>query len=110
MHAERTPSIVITLTGGNIRNDHVYLRDHLDFFPKDAVGAPAAKDGLGRLLTVHFAGASEPVETDIAGGRTKLFFRARKPWGEFFRRHGLAEGDAVRITRLDEREYRVDRL
>jgi hypothetical protein len=98
--------ITLALTQGNLNNNHFYLRDHLDFFPADAVGAPNSKDGIGVPLRVHFAGSSEPVETDIAGGN-KLFLRARAPIGEFFRRFAFGPGDEIAIERVGDREYRV---
>jgi hypothetical protein len=101
----RTERIVIPLTQGNLNNNHVYLRDHLDFFPADAIGAANAHDGQGTLLTVHFAGLPEAVETDIAGG--KDLFRRRGPWRRFFAHHGLQPGDSVAIERLSAYEYRV---
>jgi hypothetical protein len=101
----RTSRIVIPLTQGNLNNSHVYLRGHLGFFPADAIGAANVLDGEGALLTVHFAGLPEAVETDIAGG--KDFFRRRGPWRKFFAHHGLQPGDSVAIERLSAYEYRV---
>ena len=88
--------------------DRSQSRRHLDFFPSDAIGAPAAKDGLGTELTVSFDGLSDPVLTDISGGN-KLFFRKRDRVGEFFRRKRLKAGDWVRIERLGPSEFRVSR-
>ena len=101
------PSIVIPVTQGNLNNNHVYLRSHLDFFPADAVGGRSKEDGLGRSLTVHFQGQADPVETDIAGGN-KLLFRARSPWRAFFSRHRLEAGDSLTIVRLSDYQYRVE--
>lgn len=101
----RTGRIVIPLTQGNLNNSHVSLRGHLDFFPTDAIGPANARDGQGALLTVHFTGLSEAVETDIAGG--KNFFRRRGPWRKFFAHHGLQPGDSVAIERLSAYAYRV---
>ncbi len=106
-HPTAVPSAIsITLTDGNLNNNHFYLRSHLSFFPADAVGAANAADGTGTPLTIHLAGAAEPVETDIAGGN-KSFLRSRGPVGAFFRRHGLRAGDEIRVERVSEREYRV---
>ena len=41
-------AIHIQLTQGNINNNHVYLREHLGFFPPDAIGGPARTDGEAR--------------------------------------------------------------
>jgi hypothetical protein len=97
--------IVIRLTQGNLNNNHIYLRKHLDFFPPDAIGAANAHEGEGTLLTLHFEGLLEPVETDIAGD--KKIFRCRGEVGRFFAHYGLSEGDHVVIERLSAHEYRI---
>ena len=98
--------IHIVLTGGNVRNNHFYLHPHLSFFPSDAVGPANSSDGLGRPLTVHFAGAPAIVETDIAGGN-KLMLRCRREVGAFFRHHAVQAGDVIAVRRLSAREYDV---
>lgn len=95
----------IRLTQGGINNSYIPLSDVVDFFPQDSVGAPNAKDGLGRLLTLHFDGLSRPLKTDIPSDKRQ--FRQRGDVGEFFRLHGLAAGDALIIERLAEDEYRI---
>jgi hypothetical protein len=98
--------IEIVLTQGNINNNHVYLSEHLDFFPSDAVGALASEMGEGRALTLHVHGLSEPVETDIAGD--KRFFRKRGFWKDFFVSHELRAGDTIRITKRSPYEYVIE--
>jgi hypothetical protein len=102
---QRATGVVIGLTGGNVRNNHIYLRGHECFFPPDALGGPSEKDGLGALLTLHFEGLPEPVRTDIA--RDKLIFRNRRAVGRFFTLHSLGEGDSIIIDRISEYEYRI---
>jgi hypothetical protein len=97
--------IVVTLTQGNIDNNHIYLSGHLDFFPGDAIGAPNRHDGLGTPLRLHFDGLADTVETDIPSD--KKFFRDRASVGEFFTRHSLHGGDQVGIERLAAREYHI---
>jgi hypothetical protein len=96
---------VIRLTRGNVRNSYVSLAAHMSFFPGDAVGAANSKDGVGTLLTLHFTGLPETVQTDIAANHK--MFRSRAPWRAFVARHGLAEGDTIAIERLSPREYRI---
>ena len=36
-------SIEIEVTQGNLNNNHLYLRGHLDFFPVDAIGPRTAR-------------------------------------------------------------------
>jgi len=102
---EPTDQIVIGLTQGNLTHSHVYLRQHRDFFPADAIGAANARDRQGAPLRVHFAGLPEATETDIAGD--KYIFRSRRPWRKFFAHHALQPGDTIVIERLAAHEYRV---
>jgi hypothetical protein len=102
---EPTDKIMIGLTEGNLNNGHVYLRQHVDFFPSDAIGAANARDGQGVPLTLHFAGLPEAVQTDIVGD--KHIFRSRGPWRKFFAHHALRPGDTVIIERRSAYEYHV---
>ena len=101
----RIERIVIRLTQGNLNNNHIYLRKHLDFFSPEAIGAANAHDGEGTLVTLHFEGLPEPAETDIVGD--KKIFRCRHDVGRFFARYDLSEGDHVVIERLSAHEYRI---
>jgi hypothetical protein len=101
----RPDRIVITLTAGGLRSGYFSLRNHLDFFPADAVGASSRGGGEGAMLTVHFDGLPYPVETDITG--TKKFFRSREPIGDFFAHHDLQPGENIAIEKQSDYEYRV---
>ncbi len=101
----RTERIVIRLTQGCLNNNYVPLAKHLDFFPAAAVGAAKVQDEQGELLTLHFAGFSDAVITDIAGNHK--IFRRRDAWGKFFVHHRLVEGDSVAIERLSPYNYRI---
>ena len=70
--------ILIRLTQGGLNNNYLSLAKHLGFFPAAAIGAAKVQDGEGALLTLHFAGFPETVETDIAGKHK--FFRRGDPW------------------------------
>jgi DNA modification methylase len=102
---------LISVTEGNLRNHHLYITGHHDFFPKECYGQSSAKKGTGRRLTLVVDGLPDPVETDIArnGGNehARNFFRKRSWLGQFFERHRLREGDVVAIERLDSFTYRV---
>jgi hypothetical protein len=96
---------VIRLTQVGLNNNYLSLAKHLGFFPAAAIGAAKVQDGEGALLTLHFAGFPETVETDIAGKHK--FFRRRDPWRKFFAYYRLVEGNSVAIERLSPYEYRV---
>lgn len=102
--SEGAESCAITVTGGNLRNNHLYLP--LDFFPADAIGGRNRAEAAPRAITVTFS-PGQNVECDIDG--TKRILRTRGPVGDFFSRAGVCEGDVVRVVRTGPYAYRVDR-
>jgi hypothetical protein len=84
----------VAVTGGNIRNGHIYLP--LDFFPDDAIGGSNKASAAPREITVVFKPGST-LQTDI--DRTKRIIRGRGAMADFFVRANIVEGDKVRITR-----------
>jgi len=98
--------IVITLTGGSIRQNYIVVRDHLSFFPADAIGEANEQDGQGAKLTLHYAGLPEPERTDIAG-HPHLDFRRRGSIRKFFELHKLQSGDKIAIEKQSAYEYRI---
>ncbi len=102
---------LISVSGANLRNDHLYISGHHDFFPEECYGESNKKKGLGRQLTLRVEGLPKPVKTDIAkdggNGRPRNHFRSRAWVRHFFQRHDLREGDVVAIERLDRFTYRV---
>jgi DNA modification methylase len=110
-HSAENRKRLISITEGNLRNHHLYITGHHDFFPAECYGQSNAKKGIGHRLTLVVDGLAKPVETDIAAGagngRPRNFFRKRNWLTEFFRRHRLQEGDFVAIERLDSFTYRV---
>jgi hypothetical protein len=101
----RPDRIVIPITQGSLNNSYIPLANHLGFFPADAIGRSNGHDAEGALLTLHFAGLPEAVETDIDG--THNFFRRRGPVREFFAHHQLKPGEKVAIEKQSEHEYHV---
>ena len=102
-----TPArIVVTLTQGNLNNNHIYLSGHLNFFPEDAIGATNKQGKRGKQLKLRFDGLSDVALTDIVPDH-KIFRLRGKSWQEFFKRHGLHAGDKVAVERLSAYEYRV---
>lgn len=102
---------LISITGGNLRNHHLYISGYHDFFPEECYGESNARKAPGHKLTLIVGGLPEPVQTDIAKssgcGRARSFFRKRAWVGRFFQYHDLHEGDIVAIERLDPSTYRI---
>ncbi|SHM66429.1 ASCH domain-containing protein [Roseibium suaedae] len=91
-----------TVTGGNLRNDHFYIREFLDRFPADTIGGSNKSAAAPREITIDWGGPSL-VMTDI--DRTKGMFRKRGWVGKFFEASAASEGDAIVVT--SRAPYRV---
>lgn len=92
----------VTVTGGNIRNNHIYLP--LDFFPEEAIGGSNKTESAARTISVTFV-PGQTVETDI--DRSKRILRARGAVGEFFATAGIGEGDIIRLTKTGSFCYEI---
>ena len=79
---------LISITKGNLGNNHIYLSGHHDFFPRQCYGKSDKKKGIGKELILIVEGLNEPVKTEIgingSNGKPRNFFRNRK-WGVIFR-------------------------
>jgi DNA (cytosine-5)-methyltransferase 1 len=102
---------LLKITAGNLKNSHIYLRQHLDFFPPDCVGPArrSAKKGTKDIELV-LDGLNKVIETDICTdsktGKAR-FFRRRDWVREFFKHHQVAAGDFLSLERLNGRRYRL---
>ncbi len=91
---------LLHITAGNLRNAHLYVSDHLDFFPDDIVG-PSKLDGSlnGRAVRIHLEGLNETIEAGIGSdprtGKPRGIFRKRSWVRRFFEFHRIVmAGDA----------------
>lgn len=97
-------AVFIELTGGNLRNNHIYLHKASHLIPPDAIGGGNRRAAAPGTVSVTF----EPgmtVETDIAGD--KMIFRTRGPVRDFLARSGASEDDEVCIEHDGPRSLRV---
>lgn len=85
----------ITLTGGNIRNSHLYLTKVMDMFPERNIGG-ANKSSLAAENLVLEVAANKRFETDIDG--KKKIFRSRAALKAFYETYDVSEGDKVVIS------------
>jgi len=101
---------LISITGGNIRNDHIYISGHHDFFPKECYGSSESKKGLGKPLILLLEGLNKEIETDISNGtngKPRNFFRKRNWVSKFFKQFNICEGDVIAIEKITKYKYRV---
>ena len=92
----------IGVTGGNLRNKHLYLP--LDFFPNDVIGGSSKARCAARTVMVTFEPGST-VETDLDG--TKRMLCARGEVGDFLTLAGVDEGDTVLVIRTAPYTYTI---
>jgi hypothetical protein len=102
---------LISITGRNLRNNHLYLGGHHDFFPDECHGESPAMIGAERKLKLVIEGLTKPVETDIAkngsNGWPRNFFRKRACVGSFSKRHDIREGDVIALEKLNDFTYPI---
>lgn len=93
-----------TLTAGNIKNNHIYLREFFNAFPQEVIGGSNAATAARQTITVEWGGSSTAV-TDLDG--EKKFFRKRGWIREFFARTRAVPGDTVLVEMVRQYTYRV---
>lgn len=102
---------LICVNDANIRESHLYLTGHTDFFPSDCFGPSSSKNGLGALLRLDVDGLDKPVMTDIPtdarSGKPRRFFRRRTWVRLFFKKHAIKHGDTIAIERIGSHRYRI---
>lgn len=93
-----------TLTLGNLKNNHFYLRKFLDAFPETAIDASKRANSSAQMLTVDW-GHGVSSRTDICGRHR--FFRDRSNTRAFFERTGARPGDIVEVVIIERGHYGV---
>jgi site-specific DNA-methyltransferase (cytosine-N4-specific) len=110
MHDESKKRL-LRVTAGNLRQSHIYVRGHLDFFPPECLGASRKANGAGKPIQITLDGIAEVVSTDLAttssNGKPRGFFRGRHWVRKFFQYHKVVAGDILALERLDRTRYRL---
>ncbi len=102
---------LLRVTAGNLRQKHLYVRGHFDFFPKDVFGE-AKRNGDGqRGIEIVLDGLDETVTTDIGRdaktGKPRGFLRDRHSIGKFYEQNHVTEGTTLALERIADRKYRL---
>jgi ASC-1-like (ASCH) protein len=95
-------SFTIQITEGNLRNSTIYVTSVMDRFPSWSIGG-ATRQQAARPITLMLQDGPT-MQTDIVGPRKLLRSRA---WGAWFKQHGVAPGDRIVFTPIDEATYFV---
>jgi hypothetical protein len=103
---------LLTVTPGNLRQNHLYVTGHYDLFPPDCI-APSCNSGRAneRQFEIVLDGLNEVIKTDFPtdprNGKPRGHFRDRKSIKRFYEHHGVKAGDHVAVERIGERRYRL---
>jgi hypothetical protein len=62
--AESDKKRLLRVTAGNLRQSHLYVNGHYDFFPPDCLGGPK-RSARSRTIDIHLDGLNQTVSTDI---------------------------------------------
>lgn len=100
------------VTAGNLRQNHLYVHGHYDFFPPESIGAPRkSSSGTGATISIFLDGLRATIETDIGSdaktGKPRRFFRGRTWVKRFYEHHQTKIGDVLALERLGRRRYRL---
>jgi len=101
---------LLTVTAGNLRQNHFYLSRHYDLFPGDCFGPPQKSGDSTREIEILFDGLEGIVRTDIptdADGKPRGFFRDRGAIRRFYEYHGVTAGEQLAVERVSPRRFRV---
>jgi DNA (cytosine-5)-methyltransferase 1 len=102
---------LLRVTVGNLRQNHIYINGHFDFFPSDCIGGAKRSSQSGQTIEILLDGLDQTVTTDIGRDAKKdkprSFFRSRGWVREFYKHHSVKAGALLALERLSERTYRL---
>lgn len=102
---------IITVTAGNLRQNHFYIAKHLDFLPQDCIGPAKRTSQSTTRIEIELDGLSKTIATDIGvdakTGKPRRFIRDRAWIGKFFRHHKVREGAELVLSRLSDHRFRL---
>jgi len=102
---------ILQVTAGNLRQSHLYINGHLDFFSKTVVGGSKRAGNEHGTIEIFLDGLNETVTTDIGSdaksGKPRGFLRGRSWVRRFFQFHEVKPGALLSLEKTLENTYRL---
>jgi len=102
---------LLRVTAGNLRQNHLYVTGHYDFFPDDIVGTSKRNGRKSGYIEITLDGLKEPIYTDIGSdpktGKPRGFLRDRASVKRFFKHHEIKPGAMLALKRVSDRQYEL---
>jgi hypothetical protein len=103
---------LLRVTAGNLRQNHLYVHGHYDFFPKNCIGpSRKSKNNNNSEIEIYLEGINEIIKTDIGSdaktGKPRRFFRGRAWVRRFYEYHKIKTADLLALERIGKRKYRL---
>jgi hypothetical protein len=57
---------LLRVTAGNLKNNHLYINGHFDFFPQDSIGPSKAKKRQNGNIEIYLEGLNETLRHNKA--------------------------------------------
>ncbi|MCK4871258.1 MAG: ASCH domain-containing protein [Phycisphaerales bacterium] len=100
---EKLDAISVTVTGGNLRNNHVYARRIVKQFPDDVLGG-RTKDQAGVPITIELPDGPT-FKTDVVAHNGLI--RSRGHWAPWFKSQDIQPGDRLAFVRRGRRRFAI---
>jgi hypothetical protein len=93
---------ILKVQPGNLRQSHLYVRGHYDFFPSECIGPSRKKNRMaGCQIEIILDGLNETVHTDLCTdadtGKPRGMFRGRTWVRRFYEDHGFRTAEFTTV-------------
>lgn len=102
---------LLRVTAGNLRQSHIYVKGHMDFFPPGLVHASRKNGESGEAIEIILDGLNETIRTDIGrdarNGGPRGFLRGRGWVRRFYEHHRVEPGALLALRRISDYKYHL---
>jgi DNA (cytosine-5)-methyltransferase 1 len=102
---------ILRVTAGNLRQSHLYVNGHFDFFSQQAFGGSRRASNGDGTIEIYLDGLNETVTTDIGSdaksGKPRGFLRGRSWVRRFYEFHEVKPGTLLSLEKITENKFRL---